>query len=75
MKTLPLFLGAATALLRGCAESQPGTALRHGQPDGVANEPAAGMDSTVRYGAPSGKYARPSRATAVPTRASGSDVR
>jgi hypothetical protein len=72
---LLMLLGAAAALLCSCAEPRPGMAFRPGQPDGSGHEPAPGMESNVRYGGPSGRYARPSRASAVATRAAESDVR
>jgi hypothetical protein len=62
MKSLYLFIVTAGAMMGGCAERPSGSAPPDGPRYGLANEATRGLDPTVRYGGPSGRYGRPSKA-------------
>lgn len=62
MKSLYVFVAAAGAMIGGCAERPSATAPAEGPRYGLANEATRGLDPTIRYGSPSGRYGRLSKA-------------
>jgi hypothetical protein len=62
MKSFCVFIATAGAMIGGCAERPSASAPADGSRYGLANEATPGLDPTIRYGSPSGRYGRLSKA-------------